>query len=84
MTQITPSLWRLTLPVGVLRAGPVQVALAMMKEGKAVNVGDHIPYVICEKEGAKSAADRSYHPDEVLRSDGALKVRTGLGSGHAA
>jgi DNA polymerase alpha subunit A len=25
----------------------LQVALAMMKEGKPVNTGDHIPYVIC-------------------------------------
>lgn len=52
-----------------------QVALAMMKAGKPVNVGDHIEYVICEKEGAKSAAERAFHPDDVERSEGELKVR---------
>ena len=47
----------------------------MMKAGKPVNVGDHIEYVICEKEGAKSAAERAFHPDDVERSEGELKVR---------
>jgi DNA polymerase alpha subunit A len=31
----------------------LQVALAMLKEGKAVNTGDHIPYVICVKVSLK-------------------------------
>lgn len=55
-----------------------QVALAMMKAGKPVNVGDHIEYVICEKEGAKAAAERAFHPDDVERSEGELKVRVGV------
>lgn len=46
----------------------------MMKAGKPVNVGDHIEYVICEKEGAKAAAERAFHPDDVERSEGELKV----------
>ena len=52
----------------------------MMKAGKPVNVGDHIEYVICEKEGAKAAAERAFHPDDVERSEGELKVR-GRGRG---
>lgn len=52
----------------------LQVALAMMKAGKPVNVGDHIEYVICEKEGVKAAAERAFHPDDVERSEGELKV----------
>ena len=51
----------------------------MMKAGKPVNVGDHIEYVICEKEGAKSAAERAFHPDDVERSEGELKVRGVVG-----
>lgn len=50
----------------------LRVALAMMKAGKPVNTGDHIPYVVCEGEG--SAAERAYHPEEVRRSNGALLV----------
>lgn len=47
----------------------LQVALQMLKANKPVNIGDHIPYVIC-KEGPDGAtpAQRAYHPDEVLRS----------------
>ena len=50
----------------------------MMRAGKPVNVGDHIEYVICEKEGAKAAAERAFHPDDVERSEGELKVRGGV------
>jgi DNA polymerase alpha subunit A len=54
----------------------LKVALKMLQAGKSVNVGDHIPYVICTQASAKtdssSPADRAYHPDDVLRSDGAL------------
>jgi DNA polymerase alpha subunit A len=43
-----------------------------------VNVGDHIPYIICTQASAKtdsnSPADRAFHPDDVLRSDGVLLV----------
>ena len=56
----------------------LQVALAMLKEGKTVNTGDHIPYVICVKPDSDehepaSFAQRAYHPDAVARSQGALQ-----------
>lgn len=87
----------------------IQVAISMLRAGKPVNVGDHIPYVVCEqmagsapaqgqgpkdspgpaasptseKENAspakaasagssKGAADRAYHPEEVVKSSGAI------------
>ena len=50
----------------------VMVALGMVKNGRPVNVGDHIPYVICNEAHAgtvetskQSAATRAYHPDAV-------------------
>lgn len=62
----------------------------MIAAGKTVNVGDHIPYVICTEEAAAAAttggspgqptpstasiAGRAFHPDEVKKSNGALKV----------
>lgn len=78
----------------------LQVAIQMLKQQKPVNVGDHIPYVICtqtaeefhasengtnvigtpEAEGktastkAAPAAQRAFHPDDVLRADGKLKL----------
>ena len=56
----------------------LQVALKMLKAGKHVNVGDHIPYVICTKEsvGTESAspADRACHPEDIMRSKDTLKV----------
>lgn len=52
----------------------LQVAKRMLSQGKPVNVGDHIPYVIC-KEGdsdenkiessAKSVARRAKHPQDI-------------------
>jgi hypothetical protein len=41
----------------------------MLKANKPVNVGDHIPYVICTQgpEGSQ-AAQRAYHPDDVTRA----------------
>ena len=53
----------------------LQVALKMLSENKPVNIGDHIPYVIC-KEGTEgsTASMRAHHPDEVFRSQGALTV----------
>ena len=41
----------------------------MLKANKPVNVGDHIPYVICTQgpEGSQPA-QRARHPDEVLRA----------------
>jgi DNA polymerase alpha subunit A len=46
----------------------LQVALAMLKANKPVNIGDHIPYVICLEgtEGA-TAPQRAIHPDELIR-----------------
>lgn len=50
----------------------VMVALGMVKNGRPVNVGDHIPYVICNEThpgipetSKQSAATRAYHPDAV-------------------
>ena len=47
----------------------------MLAENKPVNIGDHIPYVICIQgpEGA-SVTQRAYHPDEVLKSKGELTL----------
>lgn len=47
----------------------LQVALQMLKANKPVNIGDHIPYVICLQgpEGSH-AAQRAYHPDDVTRA----------------
>lgn len=54
---------------------PLQVALSLMKRGQPVKVGDIVQYVVCEKEGAKSPADRAYHPDDVAKcTDGSLKL----------
>jgi DNA polymerase alpha subunit A len=54
----------------------LQVALAMLKANKPVNVGDHIPYVICKEgpEDSSKIAMRAYHPDEVVRSNGTLNI----------
>lgn len=54
----------------------LQVALKMMADNRPVNIGDHIPYVIC-KEGSETGAlpaQRAHHPDEIRRSEGALTV----------
>lgn len=63
----------------------VQVAKSMILHNRPVNVGDHIPYVITllpdptddnntDVQSKKlSFAERARHPEEILRSDGALK-----------
>lgn len=61
----------------------VQVAKMMLKAKRAVNTGDHIPYVITqsldqdvEMSGKKiktGAAERARHPEEIQRSAGTLK-----------
>lgn len=51
----------------------LKVAKDMMKQGKTVNVGDHIPYIIC-KGTESSPADRAYHPHDIERSNGKLEV----------
>jgi len=53
----------------------LQVALQMIKNQRPVNIGDHIPYVIC-KQGPEGStpAQRAKHPDDVFRSNGELTV----------
>ena len=51
----------------------VQVALRMMKAGKIVRAGEHIPYVIC-KGDESSAANRAHHPDELRAADTTLEL----------
>eukprot|EP01113_Clastostelium_recurvatum_P044377 TRINITY_DN7487_c0_g1_i3.p1 TRINITY_DN7487_c0_g1~~TRINITY_DN7487_c0_g1_i3.p1 ORF type:complete len:1514 (-),score=286.83 TRINITY_DN7487_c0_g1_i3:28-4569(-) len=50
----------------------VQVALKMLAQNKPIQVGDTIPYVITE--GPDSWAERACHPDDIVRSDGLVKV----------
>lgn len=47
----------------------------MLKANKPVNIGDHIPYVICTQgpEGSQPA-QRAYHPDDVLRATAGMCV----------
>lgn len=62
----------------------LQVALRMLANNKPVNIGDHIPYVICinstktdedtKSQSSSLIASRAYHPDEVSRSEGTLTV----------
>jgi DNA polymerase alpha subunit A len=60
----------------------VQVALAMLKAGKAVKSGDFVPYVICidqanpDNVGGGLLGARAHHPDAVMASNGALTVDT--------
>jgi DNA polymerase alpha subunit A len=61
----------------------VQVAKMMLQNNRAVNSGDHIPYIITaplEQEAsdqplakAASFAVRARHPEEIARSNGVLK-----------
>lgn len=61
----------------------VHVAKMMLQNNRAVNTGDHIPYIVtaaleqetAEKPLAKAAsmAERARHPEEVARSNGVLK-----------
>jgi len=53
----------------------LQVALKMLADNKPVNIGDHIPYVICrEGEDGAAAPQRARHPDEISRSNGKLTI----------
>jgi DNA polymerase alpha subunit A len=48
----------------------VQVALALRAQGKFVQVGDTIQYIICESNDASKQqliADRAFHPDQVKK-----------------
>jgi len=64
----------------------VQVARRMLKNHKAVGIGDHIPYIITESNKiveksdnvtatkmSKNLSERAYHPDEVERSERKLR-----------
>jgi len=60
----------------------VQVAKSMLANNRPVNTGDHIPYIITapiQQDQAEpqaklpSATERARHPDEIARSNGALK-----------
>jgi len=59
----------------------VQVAKMMLENGRPVNTGDHIPYIItaplenvADKSGkVPTPAERARHPDEIARSGGVLK-----------
>ena len=61
----------------------VQVALRMIARGQSAKSGDVIPYIICLGEDgsstSKGGADRAKHPDEIRRSDGALKPGPSVG-----
>ena len=50
----------------------VQVAMRMRQHNKSVQVGDHIPYVICTGDG--SPAQRAFHPAEVERAGEELNI----------
>ncbi|CAM9549186.1 unnamed protein product [Ectocarpus fasciculatus] len=60
----------------------LQVALRMLKLNKPVNIGDHIPYVICNQtelpagptDEKESTTDRAFHPDEIYRSQDGLTI----------
>jgi DNA polymerase alpha subunit A len=59
---ITKSLTKAPQQYGDANAQPhVKVALEMIKQGRHVSVGDHIPYVVCQVEGG-SLADKAFHP----------------------
>jgi DNA polymerase alpha subunit A len=50
----------------------------MKSKGQSAKAGDVISYVFCLGEDGSSSktaqADRAYHPDEVRRSEGQLKI----------
>ncbi|KAI8588729.1 DNA polymerase family B-domain-containing protein [Geranomyces variabilis] len=63
----------------------VQVALQMKARGIVAKIGDTIPYVICTSAadadgdastvvGGTSMAERARHPDDVRKSNGAVKI----------
>ncbi|KAF8316797.1 DNA polymerase alpha catalytic subunit [Clavulina sp. PMI_390] len=56
----------------------VQVALRMKTRGSTVRAGDVVQYIFClgpNGESSKSGqADRAFHPEEIRRSNGELKI----------
>jgi DNA polymerase alpha subunit A len=56
----------------------VQVALRLKAAGRSAKSGDVVSYIFCLAEGEVSSktaqADRAYHPDEIRRSGGKLKI----------
>ena len=63
----------------------VQVALRLMEKGSSARAGDVVQYIFClgeDGQSSKSAqADRARHPDEIRKSDGALKIGELFGCG---
>ena len=55
-----------------------QVGLRMKQRNQSAKAGDVIPYIFClGEDGAASRtaqADRAYHPDEIRRSNGQLRI----------
>ncbi|CCA69546.1 related to POL1-DNA-directed DNA polymerase alpha, 180 KD subunit [Serendipita indica DSM 11827] len=56
----------------------VQVALRMKAKGQSAKAGDVIPYIFCLADDGTSSktaqADRAFHPDDIRRSGGQLKI----------
>lgn len=56
----------------------VSVALRMKTKGQSAKAGDVVPYIFCLGEDGSSSksaqADRAYHPEEIRRSGGKLKI----------
>ena len=46
-TAVTCAQYSITVPLNYFLQAHLQVALQMLKANKPVNIGDHIPYVIC-------------------------------------
>lgn len=57
----------------------VKVAMRLIsQEKRRIKPGDYIKYVVCKREGSESSsvAERSFHPDEVVASEGKLVIDT--------
>lgn len=55
----------------------VNVALALIQQGKSVRIGNHIPYVICkslDEEISCSYAQRAFHPEHIEKAGGLLEI----------
>ncbi|EDV28392.1 uncharacterized protein TRIADDRAFT_49541 [Trichoplax adhaerens] len=51
----------------------IHVALWMQTENRRVQIGDAVPYVICDDGSQLNVAQRAFHPDQFRRSD-SLKI----------
>lgn len=54
----------------------VKVALRLKSMGRTISAGEHVPYVICQVANTPAIADRAFHPDEIIKSNGALLIDT--------